>query len=126
MSSISQPFTCLESKDVAGRETGNLEFNSSAIADWEEWFESGRAVQLSMDVAGQPGEPLIVNLALVDETLVSVRSAFARVAETGSAFVFAIATLLKTIALLFGRIFTKRRREEEPGLLSANGPQRLE
>jgi hypothetical protein len=123
-SPIPQPFTCLESIEVAGRETGTLEFDSSAIADWEEWFRSGRAVQLSMAVEDQPGELLTVNLALVDETQVSVRSAFAKVAETGAAFVFAIATLLKTVALFFGR--TKRRREEEPELLPANGPQSLE
>lgn len=127
-SPLSQPFTCLQSIDVAGRETGTLEFNSGAIAAWEQnWFKANRAVQLSMDVSGQPGEPLTVNLSCVDETQVSVRSAFAKVAETGSAFVFAIATLCKTIALFFfGSLFTRRRREEEPEMLPANGPPSLE
>jgi hypothetical protein len=126
-SPLSQPFTCLKSVDVAGRETGTLEFNSSAIAAWEQnWFKANRSVQLSMDVAGQPGESLTVNLTRVDETLVSVQSAFAKVAETAGAFVLAIATLLKAIALFFTRPFTRRRREEEPKMLTANGPQSLE
>ena len=127
-SPLSQPFTCPKSINVAGRETGTLEFDSSAIAAWEQnWFQANRSVQLSMEVAGQPGEPLTVNLTRVDETLVSVQSAFAKVAETGSAFVLAIATLCKTITVaFFGRLFTRRRREEEPEMLPANGPQSLE
>jgi hypothetical protein len=111
---------------VDGRETGSLEFKSSAATKWEPWFRRNRAVELSMDVDGLPGEPLTVNLALVDETQVSVRSAFKRVGETGVAFVFAIATLLKTVVLFFARPFTKRRREEEPEMLPANGPPSLE
>jgi hypothetical protein len=125
-SPVSQPFTCPRSADVAGRETGSLGFNSSAITEWQPLFSGNRSVELTMDVDGLPSEPLTVNLALVDQTQVSVPSAIARVAETGSAFVFAIATLVKTIALFFVRPFTKRRRNEEPELLSANGPQSLE
>jgi MYXO-CTERM domain-containing protein len=53
---------------VDGRETGTLEFNSSAITEWMPLFMGNRAVQLLMDVDGLPGERLTVNLARVDET----------------------------------------------------------
>jgi hypothetical protein len=125
-----QPFICPDSTADAftSGQTSQLSFeNSQAMSQrWKNTFIANRTLLLQMEIPGQQGEMLTVSLSCVDETQVSVPSAFAKVAETGAAFVFAIATLVKTIALFFGRLFTRRRREEEPELLPANGPQSIE
>jgi len=125
-----QPFSCPNSiRDPAtGGQKSPLSFaNPQTMSQgWQDAFKAKGSLLLQMEIPGQRGEDLTVNLGYVDETLVSVRFAFNRVAETGIAFVFAIATLLKTVALFFARPFTKRRREEEREMLPANGPHSLE
>jgi hypothetical protein len=126
-----QPFICPDSTADAftSGQTSKLSFDDSLVPmslRWTNAFKDKRTLLLQMEIPGQLGEKLTVKLQCVDETQVSVPSAFAKVAETGIAFVFAIASLLKTVALFFARPFTRRRREEEPELLPANGPQSLE
>jgi hypothetical protein len=125
-----QPFSCPDSiRDAAtGGQKSPLSFDNhqAMTQEWQDAFKAKRSLLLQMEIPGQQGEKLTVKLRCVDETQVSVQSAFAKVAETGVAFVFAIATLLKTVALFFARPFTRRRREEEPEMLPANGRQSLE
>lgn len=119
-----QPFTCT-SVLVDGRETGRLQFDLSKLSQWEDgWFRVGRSVKLSMNVEDK-GETLLVRFLRVEVSASPVKEALHKVADTGSAFVSAIAVFLKVAVARFLSLFA-RRRDKEPEFLPADGPHNLE
>jgi hypothetical protein len=125
-----QPFICNDSDDdlVTGGQTSWLVFdNSGAMSEsWRKTFRKRRTVRLRMEVPGKPSEHLDVILSCADVAKDSVRSASFKVLRASNNLLFAIGALFRTIALRLGSLFTRHRRDSEPEMLPANGPQNVE
>jgi hypothetical protein len=117
-----QPFDCAWSNNLTGPQKSTLTFLASALTDWGPEFTNRRSLRLQMEVRGRPTELMTVNLASAVQSASAVGLAATKVVETGGDLFHAIVTLFKVIILNF----KSHPREEEPELIPANGPNRLE